>query len=248
MKTFLTLLVIALILGCKINNSASPEIEVKFIDTPPERSNYYEEFYDSTNYLVVGGDLRRKDEFRKIFETKKSKTLPSYMQLKKNKGTLVNKDGSIYSLDGYINMYSYLAKSGDREVEDYLLKFFKEYIDLALSQYSGKNGVIDILMKQTLNKIPPSLEKIDLLLSFFGVEPNPIKDDSDMIDIYGDSYTFMLLIQNIDEQYWNGKYLDMAWHPEIATKNRHEIEKLYENIKNGKVPLINREKWKRRIM
>ena len=243
--------------GCKsgFDHLQSNEKQKVYSLDSPYKSTFYEEPYDTSIYLVIGDQVHEKRPHRDLFDLYRDRLKASTYPQKYNYDyNFVDKKGNNQSPGSLIMSYVLLAKSGDIEVEQFLLRFYKELIDLALAEQNTgkksktKKGAISMWHKIRLNNLPPSIEKIDLIMKFVGqelVQSYHLEPDEDVLYFYGDFWTFNMLIFNVDRQYWTDKYKRMQIDIDFANANLYEVKELYKKIKNGSVQLIDRDRWKR---
>jgi hypothetical protein len=175
----------------------------------------------------------------------------------KLKGARINRYDGNSSMDGQVSLFSYLAKSGNIEVEQWLLDFFDEYIDALIEWNSscdtcdGVGGVPHMFIERFNNRLfravdnmPPSMEKIELIMRLYDQEPDPYWRGGDN-DIYNGNFLVRELICNSVQK----GVCDAKWDVYKASKEhvefyRDRIETIYNQIKMGEVKLIDRESWK----
>ena len=199
--------------------------------------------------------LPTRDPYQEFLSRKDAISIEKLIKNKKAKSSV---DQGAFSMGEQLILFSFLAQSGNQEVEQWLLDFFDEYIDALIiwnntcDYCDGVGGVphmfrdrFDNGMRKALDFVPPSIEKIDLIMRVYNQEPDSYwaGGDHDPI-INGNERVLRSLQLNIPVNLRpKRKYLGDYSH-EGEMELQEVIEQLYNQIKMGEVKLIDRETWK----
>jgi len=165
--------------------------------------------------------------------------------------------GSV-DMTGQIRKFSKLARMGNKEVEGWLLNFYDEYFDALFSwnktcdHCDGVGGIPHMFMLRFnkslyrgIRNIPPSMEKIDLIMRLYKKESDTYWAEGDHDDIInGDKIVLNLLCPNIDDERCLRRGDIGRYNDDAINEVQETIEQLYNQIKMGEVKLIDRETWK----
>lgn len=163
-----------------------------------------------------------------------------------------------YTISDLIYHFAIASKNGNSEIEQWLLSFFEGYVE-GIIEWNGSCGYCDGVggkpdlfmshLSQTklrlFNLIPPSQEKVRIIMLLFNQEPDTYwagRDHAPMIN--GNEIVLELLLENIPYHLRPyRKYI--SEYSERAEKDDNRIVlELYNQIKNGEIALIDRETWK----
>ena len=199
--------------------------------------------------------LAPRDPYQEFLSRKDAISIEKLIKNKKAKSSV---DQGAFSMGEQLILFSFLAQSGNQEVEQWLLDFFDEYIDALIiwnntcDYCDGVGGVphmfkdrFDFRLSKALDNIPPSKEKIDLIMRLYNQEPDTYAGEGDHDPVInGNERVLISLRGNVPKSLRPKRRYVGLYNKEVELYLQEVIEHLYNQIKMGEAELIDRETWK----
>lgn len=256
MKCYLTLLIALILIACKTSKEDPANVKGSSEYTQGKWTDVVDPNASDYSCKVKDAFHTYRDSI-KVANVLKSAINPMTRDDGFSRRIKLDNVENRYDSKLFIKIFAELAKSGDREVEKWLLGFFNKYIGEALkwnnTKSDGIGGRAELFLKpinasifKWMNNLPPSLGKAHLFMRLYNVEPELYQHTSDVGSINADVAIYnvlRLMIVGENEKELPSWYYRTHISKTYKDKLNEEVKSLYERIKLGTLELVDRDKW-----